>query len=345
MKQINTICVEPSGLPVPANGDASSQNKEKEYFRCRIPGVVALEDGGALLYYECRAGDSDWAATDIGMRRVLPDGTVGDRVILADGAGHNTMNNPVMIADGDTVHLLYCENYRRVFYRRSVDAGSSWTAAKELTDQIEAGMKGVFFNAFAVGPGHGVRLSGGRLIVPVWFAYNRISPRAHHPSKISALYSDDGGENWALGEIVDTDQLTDPSETAVAELPDGRVIVNIRNENPDKFRRTMTSRDGGLHWENLKIEKSLPDPVCCAGLCRAGDDLLFTNCEHPTERRNLTAKLLSPDGIIKEKMLLSDPAGYSDVCAFPDGRAYVFFERGRELFLEELVLIKMKNEK
>ena len=304
-----------------------------EYFRCRIPGIIALEDGGALLCYECRLSDSDWDAAAIAARRVLPDGTVGGRTILARGA---CVNNPVMIADGSVVHFLYCMAYRRTFYRRSADSGRTWSAPKEITAQLDAGADGFFLNVIAVGPCHGIRHSSGRLIVPVWFAYNRDDPHAHHPSGIAALYSGDGGESWRLSDRIPTPELCDPSEAAIAELPDGRLLINIRNENPDRRRRTMTSRDGGLHWENLQTADVLPDPVCCAGLCRRGEQLLFTNCESELHRENLTAKLLSPDGDVLDKLLISGVGGYSDVCAFADGSALVFFERDRELCLARI---------
>ena len=324
MRLINTVKIE-STPPAAESG--------KQYARCRIPGIVALADGVALIYYECRASDSDWAAIDIGMRRVAADGTVGKRVILADGRGRYTLNNPVMIADGDRIHFLFCENYRRVFYRRSDDCGDTWSEAQEITDQVGRALDGMFWNVIAVGPCHGVRLTSGRLIVPVWIAYNRDDPLAHHPSVISSLYSDDGGESWNLGEIVDTPELTDPSETCIAQLPDGRVLINIRNENADRRRRTMTSRDGGLRWTPPKIENDLPDPVCCAGICRCGENLLFTNCENEEHRTDLTAKLLSPEGEILDRLRVSDVGGYSDVCCLPDGKAYVFYERDRELCL------------
>lgn len=304
-----------------------------DYFRCRIPGIVALENGDALLCCECRLSDSDWDAAAIGMRRVSPDGTVGSRMILARGAA---VNNPVMIADGETVHFLHCTAYRRIFYRRSLDCGRTWSNPKEITAQLDACLNGYFFNAVAVGPCHGVRHASGRLIVPVWIAYNKDDPHAHHPSVIAALYSDDGGENWSLSEIIPTSGLCDPSETAIAELPDGRLMINIRNENADRRRRTMTSRDGGLHWEDLKTADALPDPVCCAGLCRRGEQLLFTNCESEQRRENLTVKLLDPDGSVLDSLLISEAGGYSDVCAFPGGGAIVFFERDRELCLARI---------
>ena len=332
MREINDIQIElhPAAYPASA-ADVQALRQTGTYARCRIPGVLALENGEALLYYECRTGNSDWGAIDIGCRRVTADGKIETRTILADGHG-KTMNNPVMIADGKTVHFLFCEDYKRVFYRRSADLGATWTAAREITAGIARGLDGTFWNAFAVGPGHGLRLPGGRLLASCWFACSRSDPYAHRPSFISTVYSDDGGESWQLGEILDTAGIVNPSESCIAALNNGRLLLNIRNENPDKRRRVAVS-DDGVRWRDLQAAPELPDPVCCAGLCSMEEDLLFTNCAHTQNRTNLTLKRLSPDGKIKEKLYLSHSGGYSDVCMLPDGRVYVFYEKDKDLYL------------
>ena len=326
MHLLQTVPVEPA-FPPPGS----------PYRRFRIPGVVPLPSGGALLYYECRAGDSDWAATDLCMRRVFPDGTVGPRVLLAAGEG-GTANNPVMIAEGGTAHFLYCLNYRRVFCRRSADGGGTWTPPVELTAQIEASLNGFFFSCIAVGPGHGLRLASGRLIAPVWMAYDRSDPHAHRPSVLSALYSDDGGARWRMGAVADPPGLKNPSESCLAELPDGSLLMNARNENPDRRRRLLLSADGGVSWSAPRTAENLPDPVCCAGLCRDGDTLLFTNCANEKARRDLTLKRLTPEGEILEALTVSQVGGYSDLCLLPGGRALVFFERDRALRLSFVAL-------
>lgn len=294
--------------------------------RVRIPGVAALDSGELLVYYECRAG-GDWSAIDIGCQRSADGGkTWSETRVLASGKGRNAMNNPVMIADGPTVHFLYCENYKRLFYRRSADAGLTWSEPEELTDQIDAAVGNLPWTVLAAGPGHGVRLSSGRLLVPVWFGVNANDMFSHHPSFSSVLLSDNGGEHWFLGGKLGEDMAEDFSECCAAELPDGRVLVNIRNEAPEKLRRTALSADGGETWTAPVFDERLPDPTCCAGLCRAGNALLFTNCASKTARENLTVKKIE-NGEITEQLLISETGGYSDICYDPARqRAFVAFE-------------------
>lgn len=316
MKLLQTVCPD----------DFNTVPLRERYRRIRIPGLVATENGGLLLYYECRSG-GDWSAIDVGLQRSDDGGnTWSETGILVSGKGRNAVNNPVMIADGNTVHFLYCENYKRLFYQKSADGGATWTAPRELTDGIDAEAPDLGWTVLATGPGHGIKLSSGRLLVPVWFAVNPDDMFSHHPSLVSVLYSDDGGGNWRLGGFLGEDMAEDYSECAAAEDADGTLILNIRNESPRKLRKTAASRDGGVTWSEPAFEPALPDPTCCAGLCRAGDSLLFSNCESRTERRRLTVKRIK-NGNIVAKTEISPEAGYSDIAFDPHaGRAFVAFE-------------------
>lgn len=285
------------------------------YERVRIPGIICLDSGTLISYFELRMSAGDWSVIDIGMRKSTDGGkTWSKRKILVSGENENTVNNPLMIADNGTVHFLYCVNYHNVFYMKSIDEGESWSSPLELTKSIREQTKDFFWTCIATGPTHGIRLSSGRLLVPVWLAYNKDDEKSHHPSVISTLYSDDGGESWKSGKIFS--KLCDPSEFAVAELENGRVIANIRHENTEKCRATGEINENA-EIVNVHFFRSLPDPVCCAGLCSFGNELFFTNCENESERKDLTLKRIC-DESISEKLYLSETAGYSDVCITAD---------------------------
>lgn len=296
-----------------------------EYCCIRIPGLVALDDGTLLAYAECRQNGSDWSAIDICMRRSNDGGrTWSERKVLVPGLGRSTQNNPVMFADGELVHLLYCTNYCRMFYRRSVDKGETWSEPVELTESIDAQCGDFFWNCIAAGPGHGTVLSNGRLIVPVWLAYNKKDRFSHHPTYVAALYSDDRGKTWILSSRLDG---ADPNESLIAELSDGRLLMNLRNTAPEKYRYVSFSDDHGSTWTEPVFDKNLPDPGCAAGLCRAGDVILFSNCESQTGRVNLTLKKSIDGGKTWDRLPIEPLAGYSDVVySAARGKAYVLFE-------------------
>lgn len=292
------------------------------YNYVRIPGIAVTDDGTIFAYYECRTG-SDWSAIDIGMRKSTDGGrTWSERRILVSGRGRNTVNNPVMIADGNVLHFLYCENYKRIFHTQSTDCGETWSAPAELTDEIDRKV-GRFWSVCAVGPCHGIKLGSGRLAVPMWFAYNRSDIFAHHPSFIKVLYSDDG-INWSLSETIGKGILTDPSECCIAECG-GRIVLNIRNENDCRLRAISESTDC-VHWSEPKFAENLIDPVCCAGMCSNGEKLCFSNCASQTERNNLTVKCLDGKEKTVSEILVSEDGGYSDI-NFYKNLLYVVYEQ------------------
>ena len=320
---------------------ASIERAGENGYPCyRIPGIIATEQGTLIVCYEARSSFSDWSVIDLYARRSLDGGkTWQPRQLLFSGMGKNTANNPVMISDGDRVHFLCLENYKRLFHRVSMDEGRTWSAPVEITDALEACRPAYPWTCAAVGPGHGVRLSSGRLLAPVWLAFDPGSITAHGPSRISTLYSDDRGENWKLGEIFVPAGAITPNETCAAECSDGRVLLNIRSAKAPgataatpHYRYMAISENGSGNWKETWLEKQLPDPGCCGGMCGSPKGLLFTNCASFRGRFDHTLRLSRDDGKTWSESLLYDPhGGYSD-CAFraASGTAFAAYEHARE---------------
>ena len=298
------------------------------YERVRIPGIAAFDNGDMLCCCECRQKGGDWAVIDIGVSRSVDGGkTWSPTRVLVSGNGKNTMNNPCLIARGNTLHFFYCENYRRLFHMKSTDAGVTFAPPEDLTPAVTAVTSGVlFWSAFAVGPGHGIALPDGALLLPAWFAQAPDDPFAHHPSVIRVLRLGPDGK-MSLSAPIGDGVLRDPSECCIALLPDGNVLLNIRNENARRLRALSVSADGGGTWSAPVFAGGLPDPVCCAGLCAAGENLLFSNCVSKIKRKRLCVKKLAAGNEVREVLPVSVYGGYSDICynaAY--GRAFVVYE-------------------
>lgn len=303
--------------------------EKNNYTNFRIPGIVCLNNGVLICYYECRRGGG-WSAIDISVQYSTDGGSVWSPAkILVSGKGRNAMNNPVMIADGDTVWFLFCENYKRLFLSKSEDGGYTFGKPTELTDIIDSLMDNTFWSVMAVGPGHGIALADHSLVVPLWFGTNTNDIFSHHPSIITVAKKDGCGYQWTLSKPIGKESLKDPSECCIAQKANGKLMLNIRNENETHMRAVSESNDGGSTWTDPVFDPFLPDPVCCAGLCACGNDVLFTNCESTKARENLTVKRIDPDGIIREKLMISESGGYSDICYDPKrNRAFIVFENG-----------------
>src|SRR5437763_1016173 len=209
----------------------------------------------------------------------------------------------------------------------------TFSAPADITPAFEAFRPEYDWKVLATGPGHGIQLENGRLVVPVWLSTGT-GGHAHRPSAVSVIVSDDRGKSWRRGDIVAAHpDPVNPSETAAVQLGDGRVMLNIRHESLPRFRAVSISRDGATGWSPLRYDRQLPEPVCMGSLVRldgpAGrKGLLFSNPHNPDgrERRNVTVKLSEDDGRSwsASRSIEPGPSGYSDLAVGRDGTIYCF---------------------
>lgn len=339
----------------------------------RIPGIVVTTKGTVLAYCEARRNaGSDWGEIEVHLRRSTDGGRTwtapqriahqGDRISGKSGNAsadaEQTVNNPVAIVDHVTgaIEFLYCINYARCFSIRSTDDGLSWSAPVEITAAFESFRPHCNWKVLATGPGHGIQLKSGRLLVPVWLAYGGV--RDHHPSVTGTLYSDDHGKTWQAGDVAipDTAEFNDPNETIAAELSNGNVLLIARSESRPNRKLLLTSPDGAANWSTPKFHPQLLEPICMASVLavpgRPGT-LVFSNPatvgldeqgrERPNsrgKREQLTVRLSTDDGATwpVSKLLEQGKSAYSDLAALPDGTILCFCEVDRRLRLARFSL-------
>jgi sialidase-1 len=262
-----------------------------------------------------------------------------------------TYNNPLVIANREsgTVHLLFSLEYARCFYQRSDDDGRTYSPPVEIASTLQKFRPEYAWQVLATGPGHGIRLKSGRLIVPVWLS-TATGANVHHPSVIATIYSDDDGKSWQRGAIItgEREPLVDPNESQAVELADGRVMFNIRSLSPPNRRAVSISPDGISDWSTPTFDEALVDPICMASLCRltttADSDrnrLLFSNPANlerakgevtpggSRDRKNLTVRLSYDEGKTwpVARALEPGPSAYSDLAVAPDGTIYCLYEK------------------
>ncbi len=347
----------PAGEPSFRQADLFTAG-EAGYKLYRIPGLVVTKQGTVLAYCEARRSDKgDWGTIDIQLRRSTDGGTTwSSPVSIADvpgprtknpvavaqklaTTGEVTYNNPVMIVDrrSGAVHLLFCLEYMRCFHARSEDDGQTFSRPVEITAAFDAFRPEYDWKVLATGPSHAIQLSTGRLVVPVWLSLGT-GGHAHRPSVTSTIYSDDGGASWKRGEIAvpNTAEWVNPNETVIAELADGRVMLNTRSESKDHRRLVTTSPDGATKWTTPRFDDELLEPVCMASLVRlTGREsdrtrLLFANPATVDVRKKVTVRLSYDEGETwpVSRMVEEGFSGYSDMAVLPTGEILILYERG-----------------
>jgi hypothetical protein len=335
------------------------------YALYRIPGLTVTNQGSVLAYAEARQGKrGDWGTIDIVLRRstdggktwspqrivaAVPGPKTKNPVALAQNLatpGEVTYNNPVAMpgkARG-TVHLVFCLEYMRAFHIQSNDDGVTWSTPREITSTFEGFRPRYDWKVLATGPGHGIRLSTGRLLIPVWISTGT-GGHAHRPSVAATIYSDDDGATWKAGDIAlpNEGEWKIPNETAAVELSDGRVLLNARSESAARRRLLASSPDGATQWTRPAFHPQLHEPICQGSMARLStkrshgrDRLLFSNPDSETrDRRNVTVQLSydeSQTWPIK-RTIEAGPSGYSDLAVLPSGDILLLYERTGTLAL------------
>ncbi|CAB1001047.1 sialidase [Corynebacterium diphtheriae] len=144
----------------------------------------------------------------------------------------------------------------------SNDNGQSWTNMRlisNLTDDVKANGRTYKGRGRFVTSGSGIQLRygkhAGRLMVPI--AVDVDSSESANFINL-AIYSDDNGENWKIGEGVGGDGVRSGDENKLVELSDGRIMMNSKEFN-GRSRWTAYSMDQGEHW-STPVEGKITPP-------------------------------------------------------------------------------------
>ncbi|MFH1730966.1 MAG: sialidase family protein, partial [Planctomycetota bacterium] len=138
------------------------------YHTYRIPAIVLTRDNTLLAFCEGRKnGGGDAGDIDLMLRRSTDNGETWEEMQLVHEEGDGapiTIGNPCPVVDRDTgtVWLPFCRNNDRVFVTRSTDDGKTWAEPLEITRDV----KKPEWEWYATGPGHGIQLAGGRMVIP-----------------------------------------------------------------------------------------------------------------------------------------------------------------------------------
>lgn len=342
---------------------------ENGVTRYRIPGIIATTNGTLIAYCEARKNSSaDWGEIEVHLSRSTDNGKTwstpvlvahrGDRIEgnptkkTEDGRSEQTVNNPVAILDPKTgrIEFLYCVNYSRCFSMRSLDDGITWSQPVEITSTFESFRSQYDWNVIATGPGHGIAMERGRMVVPIWLAYGKSG--AHAPSATGTITSDDSGKSWQAGSIVvpNTSPYINPNESTLAPLPGNRVIMVTRSHSLPSRKIVSISPTGASAWSEPRFADNLWEPICMASLVAhpakpgmllfsSPRSLAMSAAGEPipgkgAPRKNLSIQMSLDEGKTwgTPKTLEASSSAYSDLAVLPDQSVVCLFERGESIF-------------
>jgi len=345
MKHLLAVVLAPLLLPAQTPEKVTLfEGETGGYQGYRIPALVMTTKGTLLAFCAARKELGDWAHIGIAMRRSVDGGRTWSPMHIIAERGTMTVDNPLPIVDSETgaIHFLFQVNYAQLYYMRSDDDGRTFSTPVDITEAAHDFRRGwapeksetkYGWVVVAPGPGHGIQLASGRLLVPIW-----LSPDyRHRPSAEATLYSDDHGKTWKSGALLPQSprsSLINPSEHVAIELTDGRVVTNVRSEGREHRRAIAYSPDGVSNWTVPELQSELFEPVCMASMIRLSSPpkhknrILFAN-PVSLPRNDLRIRLSYDEGRTWpfSKLLLEGPTGYSDMAAAPDGTVYILYEQ------------------
>ncbi|XP_063771640.1 sialidase-4 [Pseudophryne corroboree] len=168
----------------------------------------------------------------------------------------------------ESYQIISGHNLARLCYVTSSDQGRSWSEVTDLTYKV-IGESLKEWATFALGPGHGIQLKSGRLLVPA-YTYHincrdcfgklcRTTPQAF------TFRSDDHGKSWTFGELIPNLQTVECQLVSVDE-EDGTNILYCNARSPLGFRVQALSSDGGIVFQpGQLVEKLVETPSGCHG--------------------------------------------------------------------------------
>ena len=314
------------------------------YSTFRIPAIVTTNSRKIIAFAEGRVNSSsDTGDIDLVMRSSEDGGKTWSPLKIIWNDGDNVCGNPAPVVDRKTgeIHLLMTWNLgedhekdiidgkskdtRRVFVSSSTDEGENWTAPKEITSSV----KKENWTWYATGPCHGIQLkygeNKGRLVIPCDHIEAGNKKYYSH-----IIYSDDNGKNWQLGGTSPQDQV---NECTVAELPDGKLILNMRNyDRTQKSRKISFSHDAGMSWSAIQPDTALIEPICQASMLftEENETLWFLNPASESSRTNMTLKSSNDSGKTWQtvKVLNSGASAYSDLTLIDKNSLGCLYEGG-----------------
>lgn len=324
------------------------QAGDEDVHTYRIPGLATTVKGTLIAVFDARnkSGADLPGDIDVAMMRSTDDGDTWSpmkRIIDFDaavpGSYGNGVGDPAVLVDRKTgtifVAALWSKGKRawhgsgpgltpdetgQLVLVKSTDDGVTWSNPINITQQIKKPEWRLCFN----GPGNGIQLEDSTLVFPAQFRDEEGMPHS------CFIASRDSGQTWTISPPA-IPQAIPTSESAIAQLPDGSLLLSMRNESKSGVRAWAR-----WEWKEEVMQGAwsqpwytVVDPTCMASLIRTEKGaLLFSNPNDVQRRVNLTVRKSTDGGKTWDIGRVLDPGGamYSCMTVLRDGRIGMLYE-------------------
>ena len=329
----------------------------------RIPAITVTNDGTLLAVYDMRYRSRRdlQGHMDIGLSRSTDGGKTWEKPkpIMDMGTygglpeDQNGCSDPNILVDRNTGEIfvsavwthgkpgthqwrdrgsepgLKLSQTSQFMIVRSSDDGETWSEPENWTSKL----KNPAWYLFAPAPGNGITTSDGTLVMPTQGRDENGLPFSN------LMWSKDHGKSWTLSSWA----RSDTTECAVAELSDGSLMLNMRDnrnrtdKSDSNGRAVSVTGDRGKSWQVHSSDHSrLPEPVCMASLIshdlKDGSSVLFfSNPRSKTKRKKMTVQMSRDDGETWSRKILLDENGgaYSSLVMVDDQTLGILYESSR----------------
>jgi hypothetical protein len=293
-----------------------------------VHGLAVLPDDTILAATEGRYAVCDAGPHDMLLRRSTDRGqTWGPSQAVELSVDGQTWSNPTFVVDHVTgeVFLFHglcvrlpentscVPDSSTVYVISSTDGGVTWSPRRSL-----AGLFDQLPYAWAMhnpGPGHGIQLDTGRLLLSV--SHRTIVtgiPAEQRNPGVSTVYSDDHGRTWHAGGAVPLGTAYPTiGEARLVQREDGTVVINGRyGAGGNRPRAISVSVDGGVTWAPPTLDGG-------AGVFNAVDASLIRYTGGPHNNDVNRVLFSRPDAPMRWNMTVS--VGYDEGYSFRYSRS------------------------
>jgi len=315
---------------------AEDENKIFAHF---VYGLTVTDKGTILAFAEARIKDgADDGAHHIVFKRSTDKGiSFSESKIVVESTQEQSWANPTVVQDQQTkeIFLFYALNHKnvstQVYFKTSKDDGLSWSAATEITSLFTENAHEWTFHL--PGPGHGIQLKNGRLIIQVWHRKSISFATAERKYGVNCVYSDNHGKTWKLGGDTPVGEL---NESQIVEQKNGDILLIGRTITGSlgSHQAKVWSYDNGTTWtQQMKYDTALGGKMCDVGVINYSSEekmLLVSQPTDPKKRMNLTIRLSTDEGKTWKvnKLLEEGGATYSDLAILPDKSIICLYGNG-----------------